>query len=125
MGCHPQFPPSYDELEGIRTLKEHWEAKKPIEWVQIHRLPEYVQFRHNRHVAAGVECQTCHGAVQEMDKVYLASRHELVAVALADAEARDGLVHPVPPGERRVAGLRDVSLLGSGSPWPSSIVVIS
>ena len=71
MGCHSQFPPEYDQIEGIRILKDHWEQKKPIEWVQIHRLPEYVQFRHNRHIKAGVECQTCHGPVEEIDKLHL------------------------------------------------------
>jgi len=71
MGCHLQFPKEYDQLEGIRTLKKHWEEKKPIEWEQIHRLPEYVKFRHNRHVAAGVKCQTCHGPVEQMDKLSL------------------------------------------------------
>jgi hypothetical protein len=71
MGCHAQFPKEYDELEGIQILKQHWEEKKPIEWQQIHRLPEYVKFRHNRHFAVGVECQTCHGPVEEMDKLYL------------------------------------------------------
>jgi len=76
MGCHSQFPASYDELSGIRTLKEHWETRntdnpRPIEWLQIHRLPEYVQFRHNRHIRAGVECQQCHGLVQEEDKVVM------------------------------------------------------
>ncbi len=71
MGCHAQFPASYDELSGIRTLKEHWENKTPIEWEQIHRSPEYVQFRHNRHVQAGVTCQRCHGAVEEHDKVFM------------------------------------------------------
>jgi hypothetical protein len=72
MGCHSQFPATYDsEFAGIRTLKDHWERKTPIEWQQIHRLPEYVKFRHNRHLAAGVECQRCHGPVQEMDKVSL------------------------------------------------------
>lgn len=71
MGCHAQFPASYDEIEGIRILKQHWEEKQPILWEQIHRLPEHVQFRHNRHVQAGVECQECHGPVEELDKLYL------------------------------------------------------
>jgi hypothetical protein len=71
MGCHAQFPAEYDELEGIRILKQHWEEKRPIEWKQIHRLPEYVQFKHNRHVQAGVDCQQCHGPVEEMNKMYL------------------------------------------------------
>ncbi len=71
MGCHAQFPAEYDELEGIQILKQHWEEKKAIQWEQIHRLPEHVQFQHNRHIRAGVECQECHGQVQEMHKVYL------------------------------------------------------
>ena len=71
MGCHAQFDKAYDELEGIRTLKEHWERKEPIEWVQIHRLPEHVQFQHRAHINAGFDCQRCHGAVEEMDKVYI------------------------------------------------------
>ncbi|MEE8509000.1 MAG: cytochrome c3 family protein [Myxococcota bacterium] len=71
MGCHAQFPASYDEFEGIRNLKAHWDRREPIEWIQIYRLPEHVQFRHNRHLQAGVDCQRCHGAIEEMDKVYL------------------------------------------------------
>ncbi|MFT5442787.1 MAG: hypothetical protein ACI8W3_001831 [Myxococcota bacterium] len=71
MGCHSQFPKEYDQLEGIQILKKHWEEKKSIEWKQIHRLPEYVKFRHNRHVSAGIECQKCHGPVEEIDKLYL------------------------------------------------------
>jgi hypothetical protein len=72
MGCHLQFPPEYDSLEGIRILKQHWEDQLPISWVQVHRLPEHVQFRHNRHmVAPGVTCQSCHGLVEAMDKLFL------------------------------------------------------
>jgi hypothetical protein len=71
MGCHAQFAAEYDELEGIRILKQHWEDKTPIEWIQVHRLPEHVQFRHNRHVAGAVECQRCHGAVEKMHKLYV------------------------------------------------------
>ena len=71
MGCHSQFPAEYDEIEGIQILKKHWEEKQPIEWVQIHRLPEHVQFRHNRHIQKGVACQTCHGPVETLDKLQL------------------------------------------------------
>lgn len=71
MGCHAQFPESYDELEGIRILKQYWEEKVSIPWEQIHRLPEHVQFQHQAHVRAGFDCQTCHGPVEELDKLYL------------------------------------------------------
>ena len=68
MGCHAQFG---QDLEGVQTLKKHWDEKTPIEWTQIHRLPEHVKFRHNRHVAVGVACQRCHGPVDQMDKLAL------------------------------------------------------
>ncbi|HRI26420.1 MAG TPA: c-type cytochrome [Chitinophagales bacterium] len=43
-------------------------VQKPIEWVRIHNLPDHVYFNHSQHVnAGGVACQTCHGAVEEME----------------------------------------------------------
>ncbi len=44
---------------------------KPIEWVKIHNLPDHVYFNHSQHTkAGGVQCQTCHGPIQEMGEVY-------------------------------------------------------
>jgi hypothetical protein len=71
MGCHAQFPAEYDEMEGIKILKQHWADKKPIEWNQVYRLPEHVKFRHNRHIQFGLECQKCHGPVETMDRVHV------------------------------------------------------
>ncbi|MCS5663309.1 MAG: c-type cytochrome [Flavobacteriales bacterium] len=52
-----------------RTYIEGYE-QKPIEWVRIHNLPDLAYFNHSQHVdVAGVECQTCHGPVEEMDVV--------------------------------------------------------
>ena len=46
-------------------------AAKPIEWVKIHNLPDHVYFNHSQHVKVGqVQCQRCHGQIQEMDEVY-------------------------------------------------------
>ncbi|MDZ4716457.1 MAG: cytochrome c3 family protein [Cytophagales bacterium] len=43
---------------------------KPIEWVRIHNLPDFAYFNHSQHVnVAGVQCQTCHGPIEEMDVV--------------------------------------------------------
>jgi hypothetical protein len=42
----------------------------PIPWVRIHKVPDYVQFPHMRHVNAGVTCQSCHGQIQTMNRVY-------------------------------------------------------
>ncbi|PKQ44468.1 cytochrome c3 family protein [Confluentibacter flavum] len=43
---------------------------QPVKWVRIHNLPDFVYFNHSQHVSvAGVECQTCHGPIQEMEVV--------------------------------------------------------
>ncbi len=43
----------------------------PVKWVRIHNLPDFVYFNHSQHVSvAGVECQTCHGPVEEMEVMY-------------------------------------------------------
>lgn len=44
---------------------------KPIEWVKIHNLPDHVYFNHAQHTAVGqIQCQRCHGNIEEMDEVY-------------------------------------------------------
>ncbi len=41
---------------------------QPIEWIRIHNLPDFAYFNHSQHVEVGkVECQTCHGPVEEME----------------------------------------------------------
>ena len=52
-----------------RTYIEGYE-QKPIEWVRIHNLPDLAYFNHSQHVSVGkLECQECHGAIEEMDVV--------------------------------------------------------
>lgn len=45
--------------------------QKPVNWIQIHKLPDHAYFNHAQHYNVGqIECQTCHGPVQEMEEVY-------------------------------------------------------
>lgn len=44
---------------------------QPVEWIRIHNLPDFAYFNHSQHVSvAGIECQTCHGPVEEMEIMY-------------------------------------------------------
>jgi hypothetical protein len=78
MGCHLVVGPSRPAMNGhpartsagIQTLQNYWSKKQPIPWQRIHKVPDYVNFPHMRHVSAGVTCQTCHGPVQKMTRVY-------------------------------------------------------
>lgn len=60
----------YGERE-ITKVVNAWETQTPIEWVRVHNLPDLAYFNHAQHVnVGGVECQTCHGPIEEMDVVY-------------------------------------------------------
>ncbi len=74
MNCHSAIqnvggePGMSPEIQKLYTAMEE---NKPIEWVRIHNLPDLAYFNHSQHVKVGeVECQTCHGPIEEMDVVY-------------------------------------------------------
>lgn len=49
------------------TNEQKKDVQGPIEWTRIHNLPDHVYFNHAQHVTVGkIECQDCHGAVEEM-----------------------------------------------------------
>ena len=57
----------YDYAGWDEGQRKYTNSGKPVEWVRIHNLPDHVYFNHSQHVNAGkVQCQTCHGPIQEM-----------------------------------------------------------
>ncbi len=68
MGCHLNVVPKDPaDQKDIDQLVKYWDEKRPVEWVKINDQPDFVQFKHRPHVAAGVACETCHGNVSQMD----------------------------------------------------------
>lgn len=64
MNCHKIILKDSPEIAKINKALEE---KKPIEWVKVNRLADFVYFSHERHVGAGkIQCQTCHGPVETM-----------------------------------------------------------
>ena len=70
MNCHSAIRANDPKLEPVRA--SYKDQKKPVEWVQVHKLPDYVYFNHSVHVNRGVSCVECHGRIDQMDEV----RHE-------------------------------------------------
>jgi hypothetical protein len=66
VGCHNNVA---TDRPQIRKVINYFENKEPIPWIKVHDLPDFVYFPHKRHVQADVECQTCHGPVESMEKV--------------------------------------------------------
>jgi len=57
----------WDGIVSSLTNEQKKGVQGPIEWVRIHNLPDHVYFNHSQHVTVGkLECQNCHGAVEEM-----------------------------------------------------------
>ncbi len=73
MNCHAQIQTQSLDLLPVR---ESWATGEPIQWVNVHHMPDYVQFPHHVHLNVGqglaVGCETCHGRVDEMPVVYQA-----------------------------------------------------
>jgi hypothetical protein len=67
MGCHRIIG---NNLEPIQRLRGYWDSEQPVPWTRVYKLPEFVQFPHQPHIRNQLECDECHGKVEEMDRVY-------------------------------------------------------
>lgn len=66
MNCHNVVLPESDKLALVRSS---FQTGEPIEWIRIHKTPDYAYFDHSAHVAAGVGCVECHGRIDHMEVV--------------------------------------------------------
>ncbi len=70
MNCHAQIWTNAAMLEPVRAS---YASGKPLVWERVHRLPDFVHFNHSIHVAKGIGCASCHGAIDKMSLTYQAS----------------------------------------------------
>jgi len=67
MTCHATIAA---DSPAIKKLAEYAAQKKPVPWVQIYQVPDYVYFSHRTHVQkAKLSCENCHGPVREREVV--------------------------------------------------------
>jgi predicted CXXCH cytochrome family protein len=66
IGCHRYVLTQHPE---VTKLRRWWDAGKPIPWVKVYSLPQFVRFNHEAHTLAQVACSECHGDVGSMDRV--------------------------------------------------------
>ena len=63
INCHSQIWSTSPYLEPVRAS---FRDDKPLKWLRVHDLPDFVYFNHSIHVKKGVGCETCHGRVDRM-----------------------------------------------------------
>ena len=67
MNCHAKVK---EKSEKLAPVRESYKTGNPVEWIQIHKLPDYVYFNHRAHISAGVSCVVCHGRIDQMVEVH-------------------------------------------------------
>jgi len=67
MGCHRIVGAT---LEPIQRLRGYYESREPVPWERVYKLPDFVQFPHRAHIRSQIQCEECHGKVEEMARVY-------------------------------------------------------
>ena len=64
MNCHATM---VTDRPAIKKLAEYAKSKQPIPWVRVYKVLPGVTWTHRKHLQAGVQCETCHGAVGDLD----------------------------------------------------------
>jgi cytochrome c7-like protein len=70
MNCHSVL---FNNSAYLEMVRESYRTDKSLEWVRVHRLPDYVYFNHSIHINKGVGCSTCHGPVNQMPLIFQAN----------------------------------------------------
>ncbi len=61
----------YEAVGWDQAEQKYTGNTQPVKWIRIHNLPDFAYFNHSQHVVVGgIECQECHGPVQEMEIMY-------------------------------------------------------
>jgi hypothetical protein len=63
MTCHSQL---FVDARVLGPLHRADAGEETLRWKRVHDLPDFVYFDHSIHVAKGVGCTTCHGAIDRM-----------------------------------------------------------
>ncbi len=64
MQCHSAIGADKPDIQKLAAFAKD---QKPVPWVPVYRIPSYVDFSHKTHLAAGAECENCHGPVATRD----------------------------------------------------------
>ena len=63
MNCHSQI---WNQAPILEPIRASFREDKPMRWVRVHDLPDFVYFNHSIHVKKGMGCETCHGRIDQM-----------------------------------------------------------
>jgi hypothetical protein len=74
MVCHAGIK---KDSPSIRDLAAFHKQGKPIPWVRVYRLSDFVFFSHSTHIKGKVQCAECHGPVEQRDVLTAEIKHNM------------------------------------------------
>ena len=96
LGCHNVIARDSPLIAQVRA---YWERQQSIPWVRLYRLPGFVQFSHRPHLAAGLNCEGCHGDVGRMEVTVTVSYYKQMGWCL---ECHEHQPNPLPLTECQI-----------------------
>ncbi len=60
LGCHGNLPA---DTPGRQAVWDYLQQNQNLTWVPVAQVPDFVYFTHRQHIAAGLNCENCHGDV--------------------------------------------------------------
>jgi ABC-type nitrate/sulfonate/bicarbonate transport system substrate-binding protein len=85
MNCHAAIA---SDRPAIKKLAEFASSKQTIPWVRVYQVLPGVTWTHRKHVQAGVRCETCHGAVADLDAMAETTAVTAMASCISCHQAR-------------------------------------
>jgi len=64
-GCHQQLEITKTS-EKLAPLRDAIANHTSLVWIPVAQVPDFVHFTHRPHIAAGLNCENCHGDVSKM-----------------------------------------------------------
>lgn len=68
-GCHQQLAITKTSAL-LPPLVAAIQNGTPLNWVPVAQVPDFVQYNHRPHIAAGLNCENCHGDVGSLTLPY-------------------------------------------------------
>lgn len=66
MNCHTMIKKDSDTIKAMTAM---YVSGEPVKWVRVHNIPDYAYFNHSIHIAKGIGCSSCHGRIDQMERV--------------------------------------------------------
>jgi Cytochrome c7 and related cytochrome c len=85
MNCHASVA---TDRPAIKKLTQYAQSKETIPWVRVYRVLPGVTWTHRKHLQAGAQCETCHGAVGELQAMSETTAVSAMATCIGCHQAR-------------------------------------